>query len=116
MNRKRTAKNLSFGSLVFLVLVAVVLATAGVFYAYIKNQQVKVARSTEKAEHRIGQLEMDIKTLQMHLDQQLNRYLLHDRLRQSGSSLIPIPLNVVEEIDHRASLRSPDPDIAHRGP
>lgn len=116
MNRKRSAKSFGFGSVLFLVLVAVVLATAGVFHAYIKNRQVEVARKTEKTEYRTGQLEMDIKTLQMRLDEQLSSYLLKDRLRLQRSQLVEIPVNVVEVIDQRAPNRSPEPDLAHRGP
>ncbi len=115
MNRKRTNRNLSFGSIVFLVVVAVVLAAAGVFHAYIKNQQVEVARRTEKTEQRISQHELDIKTLQMHLDRQLNRFVIRDRLAQSGSNLEAIPAMEVEEIDARRSNNSL-PDLARRGP
>ena len=106
---------MNFGSIVFLVVVAVVLATAGVFHAYIKNQQVEVARRTEKTEQRIGQHELDIKALQMRLDQQLNRFLIRDQLRQSGSDLVAIPVTEVEEIDVKV-LDNPLPDLARRGP
>ena len=116
MNRKRSTRNLSFGSVVFLVFVAVVLATAGVFHAYVKNLQVEVARKAEKAERRTSQLEMDIMTLQMQLDEQLNRYLLRERLIRHQSPLIPIPVNAIVEIEQQAPNRSPEPDLAHRGP
>lgn len=116
MNRKRSSRNLSVGSVIFLVLVAVVLATAGVFHAYVKNLQVEVANKTEKTERRIGQLEMDIMTLQMQLDEQLNRFILRERLAQQRSRLIAIPLNGLLEIDQQAPTRSPDPELARRGP
>ena len=106
---------MSFGSIVFLVVVATVLATAGVFHAYIKNEQVEVARRTEKTEHRISQHELDIKTLQMHLDRQLNRFLIRDLLAQSGSDLVAIPVTEVEEIDANP-MDNPLPDLARRGP
>lgn len=115
MNKKRTKRNLGFGSILFLVLVAVVLATAGVFHAYIKNRQVEVARRTEKTEQRISQHELEIKTLQMHLDQKLNRFLIRDQLRQRGSGLVAIPVTEVEAIDSHA-LNNPLPDLARRGP
>lgn len=114
MNRKRSARNLSPGSIFFLVLVAVVLATAGVFHAYIKNMQVEVARETQKTERRTEQLGMDIKMLQMRIDQQLILPLLRDRLKES--SLVPIPINVIEEIDQQAINHISAPDLAHRGP
>ncbi len=114
MNRKRSRRNLTLGSIGFLVLVAVVLATVGVFHAYIKNMQVQVARETQKTEKRTQQLSMDIKMLQMRIDQQLILPLLRDRLKQS--SLVPIPINVIEEIDQRAVNHIPAPDLAQRGP
>ena len=96
------------------MLVAVVLATVGVFHAYIKNMQVQVAREMQKTEKRTQQLSMDIKMLQMRIDQQLILPLLRDRLKQS--SLVPIPINVIEEIDQRAVNHIPAPDLAQRGP
>ena len=114
MNRKRSTRNLTLGSIGFLVLVAVVLATVGVFHAYIKNMQVQVARETQKTEKGTQQLSMDIKMLQMRIDQQLILPLLRDRLKQS--SLVPIPINVIEEIDQRAVNHIPAPDLAQRGP
>ena len=115
MNRRRTARNLSFSSIIFLVLVAVVLAGAGVFHAYVKNMQVEVGRKIEKTEQRIGQHELDIKTLQMHLDQQLNRFLIRDLLKQSDSALVAIPVTVLEEVDAGTPVKSM-PNLAHRGP
>jgi hypothetical protein len=115
MNRKRTNRNLNFGSIVFLVVVAVVLAAAGVFHAYIKNQQVEVARRTEKTEQRISQHELDIKTLQMHMEQQLIRPLIWEKLRRRKSKLVKIPINEVEKIDANP-LSNPLPDLARRGP
>lgn len=116
MNKRRSSRNLSVGSVIFLVLVAVVLATAGVFHAYVKNLQVEVANETEKAERRIGQLEMDIMTLQMQLDEQLNRFILRERLAQQGSRLVSIPINAVLEVGQQPPTRTPDPGLAHRGP
>ena len=115
MNRKRTNRNLNFGSIVFLVVVAVVLASAGVFHAYIKNRQVEVARQTDKTEQRISQHELDIKTLQMHLDRQLNRFVIRDELARCGSDLVAIPVTEVEEIELNP-LENPLPDLARRGP
>lgn len=115
MNRRRTLRNLNFSSVVFLVLVAIVLASAGVFHAYVKNQQVEVGRKTEKTEQRISQHQLDIKTLQMHLDQQLNRFLIRDLLRQSGSELVSIPAGAWEEIGPDGTQEAL-PDLAGRYP
>ena len=114
MNRRRNFRNLNFSSVVFLVLVAVILASAGIFHAYVKNQQVEVGRKIEKTEQRISQHQLDIKTLQMHLDQQLNRFLIRDLLRQSGSELVSIPVNALEEVGSDGVPQLPD--LARRDP
>jgi cell division protein FtsL len=114
MNRKKTIRNLNPGSVIFLVLVAIALASAGVFHAYVKNLQVEVGRKIEKTEQRISQHQLDIKTLQMHLDQQLNRFLIRDQLRQSGSELVSIPVNVLEEISSDGAQQLPG--LARRDP
>ena len=114
MNRKKTIRNLNPGSVIFLVLVTVALASAGVFHASVKNMQVEVGRKIEKTEQRISQHQLDIKTLQMHLDQQLNRFLIRDLLRQSGSELVAIPVNALEEVG--SDQAQPLPGLARRDP
>jgi hypothetical protein len=101
---------------VFLVFVAVVLATAGVFHAYVKNLQVETARKTYKSDKRTNQLEMDIMTINMQLDEQMNRYVLRERLVMQGSDLVPIPSSGIIEIDQQNPTRDPEQDLAHRVP
>ena len=115
MNRRRKARNLNFGSVLLLIVAAVVTTAAGLFHAIVKNRQIDVARQTERTEQRIAQHELDIKTLQMRLDRQLNRYLVRDRLQQAGSDLKPIPVTSVEEI-RQAAPGSLLPDLAGRSP
>lgn len=108
MNRRRAAKpHLSFGSVLLLIVAAVIVATAGVFHAYVKNRQINVAREIQRAEERISQHELDIKTDEMLLAQQLNRILLRDRLRELNSDLRAIPVSIVREIDASDPLRGP---------
>ena len=114
MNRKKTIRNLNPGSVIFLLLVMIALVSAGVFHAYVKNMQVEVGRKIEKTEQRISQHQLDIKTLQMHLDQQLNRFLIRDLLRQAGSELVAIPVNALEEIGSDAAQQLPG--LARRDP
>ncbi|NNM30352.1 MAG: hypothetical protein HKO57_12595 [Akkermansiaceae bacterium] len=94
---------------------AVITTAAGVFHAYVKNRQIDVARQIEETEQRVAQHELDIKTLQMRLDRELNRYLVRDRLQQIASDLVPIPVMSVEEI--KQNPKSPIlPDLAGRSP
>lgn len=115
MNRRRQERNLSFGSVLLLIVAAVVTTAAGVFHAYVKNRQIDVARQIEETEQRVAQYELDIKTLQMRLDQELNRYLVRDRLQQIASKLESIPVTSVEEIAPE-SVDESLPDLARRGP
>ncbi len=105
MNRRRTAKRtLGFGSIVLLVAAAVVIASAGIFHAYVKNRQVNVSREIQRVEDLISQHELDIKTDEMLLGEQLNRFLIRDRLKEFSSDLRPIPAAAVREIDPAPAL------------
>lgn len=100
MNRRRIVRpNLSLGSIVLLIVAALVIASAGVFHAYVKNRQINVTRQIEDVERRIQQGELDIKTRQMLLDEQLNRYLIRAKLKEISSDLRPIRVPDVREIE-----------------
>ncbi len=99
MNRRRTVKrDLGFGSILLLVIAAVVIASVGVFHASVKNRQVNVAREIQTLENLISQHELDIKTDNMRLGEQLNRFLIRDRLREFSSDLRPIPGKAIREV------------------
>jgi hypothetical protein len=129
------------GTVVLLIAAAVVIASSGVFYAYVKNRQINVLRDIQRSEERISQHELDIQTTQMLLAEQLNPILLRDRLRELNSDLRSIPLNAAREIEshppggapglavagptapsaHSEAKPSPSagaaaPDLARRGP
>ena len=107
MNRRRAVKpHLGFGTIVLLIVAAVVMAAAGVFHAYVKNRQINVAREIQGAEDRISQQRLDITTLEVRLDDQLNPILLNDRLAEMSSDLRRIPVDVVREIPASQSGRS----------
>ncbi len=90
--------DLGFGTVLLLIVTALVMAAAGVFHAYLKNQQIKVARELQGVEDRISQCKLDITTLEVRLDDQLNPILLNDRLIEMSSDLRRIPPSVVEEV------------------
>gem|GEM_PF-858578 len=99
MNRRRKMKpDLGFGTVVLLIVTVVVMAAAGVFHAYLKNRQIKVARELQGVEDRISQCKLDIATLEVRLDDQLNPILLKDRLMEMSSDLRRIPPGLVEEV------------------
>lgn len=113
MNRRRTTKpHLGLGSIVLLIAAAVVMASAGIFYAYIKNRQINVSREIQRVEDRISQHRLDIATDEMLLAEQLNPFLIRDRLKEISSDLRAIPLGVTREISARAPERPPSPSTA----
>ena len=81
------------------VLVMVLSAAGGVLHAYYKNRQIQTAREIDAIERRIGQYQLDIQTTRYRTDQRLNRYAMAERLKENSSSLRPIPMLVVEEVD-----------------
>ena len=115
MNRRRTEhRGLGMGSMVLLITAALVMAGAGVFHAYIKNRQIHVQREIDATERRIDGHELQIRTLQMQLDEELNYALIWDRLRNIGSVLRSISETTVVEIDPLQPA-PPMPDLA-QGP
>ncbi len=106
MNRRRTVTaHLSFGNVVFLIAAALVMASAGVFHAYIKNRQINVSREIQAVEDQISQHNLEIATHEMLLGDELNRFVLGARLKDISSDLRSIPVSVVTEIPVQ-SLRS----------
>ena len=114
MNRRKSARSISFGSVLLLVVAAILIAAAGVFHACVKNRQVEVARSIEATENLIAQVGNETKTVQMYLDRQLNRFLIKERLKQLGSTLTPIETTDIEEVDLQ-SLNQSLPELVQGG-
>ena len=115
MNRRKSSRNLNFGSVLLLLVAAVLVAGAGVFHACVKNRQIEVARSIEKTERHIDQLDNDTLTLQMYLDSQLNRFKIGKRLKQLGSDLIAIDRDNLEPVSLGGS-GEPLPNLVRSGP
>lgn len=82
-----------------MIAAAAIGAAGGVLFAYYKNRQVQVAREVEEVEQRIAEHEDETRTLQMRMDQVLNRYVMRDQLRELGSAMQPIPKSAIEVID-----------------
>jgi cell division protein FtsL len=99
VNRRRTVKpHLSFGSIALLIVAAIVMASAGVFHAYIKNRQINVSREIQRVEDTISQYQLDIATDKMFLADQLNSVRIRARLKEISSDLRSIPQGVVKEV------------------
>ncbi|MCP5543717.1 MAG: hypothetical protein H7A49_07390 [Akkermansiaceae bacterium] len=99
MNRRRN-ENRTPASVIFaLLLAAAISAGGGVLYAYYKNRQIQTAREIDAIDRRVEQYRYDIRTTSMRMDELLNRFAIREQLEESGSTLRPISMSVVEEID-----------------
>lgn len=99
MNRRRV--NSSSHRLLHVMGIAAIAigGSGGILFAYYKNRQVQLAREIEEVEQRIAEHEDETRTLQMRMDQVLNRYVMRDQLRELGSTMQPIPKSAIEVID-----------------
>ena len=107
MNRRRTDHETRTPFLVFfaLILAAAIAAAGGVLHAYYKNRQVQITREIDAVDRNVVQCRLDIQTTEMRMDDLLSRFVIRKQIQENGSSLRPIPLGVVEEIDAATSSR-----------
>ena len=98
MNRRRNETRCGPLPVAVLVAATALGAFGGVSFVYYKNEQIEVARQIERCEQRIAKHHDDIRTLEMRMDQMLNRYVMRAQLREIGSSLRPVPAEMVEVI------------------
>lgn len=105
MNRRRTETRTSASTFFALFLAAAIAAGGGVLHAFYKNCQVQISREIDAIDRRVEQCRLDIRTTEMRMDQLLNRFVIRKQIEENGSSLRPIPIGVVEEIDATAASR-----------
>ena len=99
MNKHRNKeRRLSIPEITLLVLAALVLMTAGVTHAWLKNSHVEVIRDVDKTQQRISDHEDSINSLQVKIDKKLNIYQIRDDLSRAGSELRDVPVSSVEKI------------------
>jgi hypothetical protein len=84
--------------IISLILLATLSTIGGFLHVYYKNEEIQTMRKIDESEKAISQLKLEIRALEMQADQQLNRYALKEKLARQGSSLIPIPIGLVEPI------------------
>jgi hypothetical protein len=99
VNRRRNHPRTSRFTLFVTLASVLIAALGGVLFACYKNRQVRIAREIEQVEERIAEHEDDVRTVQMGMDQMLNRYIMRDRLRELGSTMVAIPETAIEVVD-----------------
>lgn len=99
MNRRRNENRSPASVIIALILAAGISAGGGVLHAYYKNRQIQTAREIDAIDRRVEQYRYDIRTTGMRMDELLNRFAIREQLKECGSTLRPISMSVVEEID-----------------
>ncbi len=99
MNHRRHESRTPVSVFFSLFLAALIAAGGGVLHAYYKNRQVQISREIKVIDRRVGQYRLDIIATDVRMDRLLNRFAIRKQIEASGSSLRPIPVGVVEEID-----------------
>jgi hypothetical protein len=113
MNRRRNESRTSGFPILALIFGAVIITGGGVLHGFYKNSQVKITREIDAIERSIEHQRLEIRTTEMRMDQLLNRFVIRKQLEQNGSTLRPLSLAFVEEIDpaptNRRSVASAAP-------
>jgi hypothetical protein len=105
MNRRRNETRTPASTFFALFLAAAIAAAGGVLHAFYKNCQVQISREIDATDRRVEQCRLDIRNTEMRMDNLLNRYVIRKQIEENGSSLRPIPLGVVEDIDATVASR-----------
>ena len=99
MNRRRQESHTSGFPIIALLFVATIIAAGGVLHGFYKNSQIKISREIDAIDRRVEHYRLEIRTTEMRMDQLLNRYVIRKQLEENGSTLRPISIAIVEEID-----------------
>jgi hypothetical protein len=105
MNRRRNESRTPASTFFALFLAAAIVTLGGVLHAFYKNRQVQISREIDAIDRRVEQCRLDIRITEMRMDQLLNRFVIRKQIEENGSSLRPIPVGVIEEIDATATSR-----------
>jgi hypothetical protein len=102
MNRQKSAPRCRPSTYLTLLVTAVIVAGGGVTHAVFKNRQIQVTREIDAIDLKIKQYRLDILTTQMRTESLLDRYLIKEQLKVTGSALVRIPPGVAEEVNPSA--------------
>jgi hypothetical protein len=98
MNRLRSEPKTHVSVFITLLLAALVMVCGGVMHAVYKNKQVRTDRLIDQAEKRIEANRTKMRMVEVRMDGLLDRYEMKDRLNHSGSMLLAVTPEHVEEI------------------
>ncbi len=93
----RYANQLSFSFLVWMVLFAVLIASGGVTYSVLKNEQVAVRTEIKKLRRDISLHRLNTNQYQAQANEMTNRWAMRERLVKDGSLLRDIQTGQIED-------------------
>ncbi len=99
MNRRRDEPRTPASVFIALILAAAIVAGGGVLHAYYKNTQIQITREIDAIDRDIEHCRLEMRTTEMRMDQLLNRFVIRKQLEENGTTMRPISIAVVEEID-----------------
>lgn len=99
MNRRRDQPRTPAFVIFSIILAFAIAASGGVLHVFYKNRQIQVRREIDAIDRRVEHCRLEIRTLEMRMDQLLNRFAIRKQLEENRSNLRPIALSVVEEMD-----------------
>ena len=95
-NRRKKKSNFNLGALVVLIACVAIVATGGVAFVVAKNKQVAMQRELAAIQKRMEEHRVAITVHEADIEKTLGVFRLRENLRSVGSSLQPIPSEVVE--------------------
>ena len=99
MNRRRNESRTPVLVIFSVIFTFAIVACGGVLHVFYKNRQIQIRREIDATDRRVEHCRLEIRTIEMRMDQLLNRFVIRKQLEENGTSLRPISLAVVEEID-----------------
>lgn len=105
MNRRKEETKISASTFLAVILTFTIASAGGVLHVYYKNRQIQITREIDAIDRNIEHCRLDIRTTEMRVDQLLNRFVIRKQLEENGSTLRPISLAEVEEIQPESPSR-----------
>ncbi len=105
MNRRRNQPRPSGYAISCVIIASAIISAGGVLHVFFKNCQIQTQREMDAIDQRIEHCRLEVRTMEMRMDQLLNRFVIRKQLEENGSNLHPISLTIVEEIESVPSQR-----------
>ncbi len=108
MNRRKSATNLGFPSLVLLIIAVVIVSSGGVGYVVMKNKQLTTRSKMAKIQRQMDEHNVSVTLYQSDIEETLGYYRLRRQLADINSPLVEIKfVEVCREVDDQSpSVRS----------